>query len=139
MECSLRTGKSDVYQQPNVGLSLPALRCSIGAAPRVAVPCSLLSHSHHKTSRARVETESKKRWLGSGAPSESRKTHARVYFTGCVFLQFLDSISWVVFFLWFLDSVSWVVFFLFVLPCQQANAAGALGAPERRAVDGSPC
>ena len=38
------TGKSDVYQQLFAGLSLPALCCSSGA-PRVAVPCSLLSHS----------------------------------------------------------------------------------------------
>ena len=39
------TGKSDVYQQPRADLSLPALCCSIGAAPRVAVPCSLLLHT----------------------------------------------------------------------------------------------
>ena len=51
------TGKSDVYQQPRADLSLPALCCSIGAAPRVAVPCSLVSHSHHKTSRSCVETK----------------------------------------------------------------------------------
>ena len=39
------TGKSDVYQQPRADLCLPALCCSIGAAPRVAVPCSLLLHT----------------------------------------------------------------------------------------------
>ena len=27
----------------------------------------------------------------------------------------------------------------FLLPCEEANAAGVLGVPDRRAVDGSPC
>ena len=63
-------GKSDVYQQPLAGLSLLALCCSIGAAPRVAVPCSLLLHT---PITRRADHASRRRSAGrSPSPRSSR-------------------------------------------------------------------
>ena len=58
----LRTGKNDVYQQPIAGLTLLALCCTIGAAPRVNVDfpsrcgAQFPSVSHPMTTAGKVLT-----------------------------------------------------------------------------------
>ena len=85
----LRTGKSDVYQQPIASLSPESSRVKEDPSPLlVAGQCVCFLHSYDKTSRLCVETkrcwtlaedllseweERKKSRAGGGAPCESRK------------------------------------------------------------------
>ena len=86
----LRTGKSDVYQQPIASLSPESRQVKEDPSPRSRDNVFVsVSHSYDKTSRLCVETkrcwtlaqdiileweQRKKRRVGGGAPCESRKT-----------------------------------------------------------------
>ena len=84
----LKTGKSDVYQQPIAGLSPESSWVREDLSSRGSNVFVSVSHSHHKTSRLCVETkrcwtlaedlfseweQSKMSRAGGGAPCESRK------------------------------------------------------------------
>ena len=94
----------------------------------------------------------KERRLGGGAPCESRKTVPSSLFHGLflfcspsiLFRRLCFSCTPSILFHGLCFSFTPLLLFhglcyFFVLPCQQANAAGALGASDRRAVDGFPC
>ena len=85
----LRTGKSDVYQQPIASLSPESSQVKEDPSPRQDNVFVSVSHSYDKTSRLCVETkrcwtlaqdiileweQRKKSRAGGGAPCKSRKT-----------------------------------------------------------------